>query len=355
MNLHIEENVSLKEYSTMRVGGVARYFAAISTQEELIEALAFAKEKDLPVFILGGGSNVVFSDDGYRGLVIACRIKGIEMLKETPEHVFVKVGAGEVWDDVVSKSVEMGLSGIEAMPIVPGLVGAAPVHNIGCYGQEVSETIVELSAYDTKDQKEVIFENRDCKFGYRTSRFEKEDKGRYVIMHVTFRLNRTWMEPPFYKDVEEYFRENNIDRYSPDKVREAVIAIRTRKLPDPKVVANAGSFFRNVIVSRKVFDGMIAKVPSLNEAPAGWPQPPRWFLPDGNVKIAAARLVELAGFSSYEDKETGMATWPKQNLVLINRHAKSAADVIAFRDKIARAVKNMFDIELEDEVEIVGF
>ncbi len=354
MALDIKENVSLREYSTMRVGGSARYLVAVLTLEDLVEALAFAKEKNLPVFVVGGGSNVVFLDSGYAGLVIACRIKGVEVLRESAEHVFLKVGAGEVWDDVVLQSVEMKLSGIEAISIVPGLVGAAPVHNIGCYGQEVSETITELTAYDTKEEKTIVFENRDCRFGYRTSRFEKEDKGRFIVIDVTLRLNRKRMEPPFYKDVERYFEKYNIKEYSPEKVREAVIAIRTRKLPDPKKIANTGSFFRNVIVSRKEFNDMAVVVPSLNEAPEGWSQPPRWFLPNGMVKIAAARLVELAGFSSYEDKETGMATWPRQNLVLVNRNAKSAADVIAFRDKIARAVKEMFGIGLEDEVEIVG-
>ena len=353
MALNIKENVSLKEYSTMRVGGFARYLAIISTIEELVEALSFAKEKSLPVFVVGGGSNIVFGDDGYPGLVIACRIGGFEVMRESDEHVFIKVGAGEVWDDVVLKTVEMGCSGIEAMSIVPGLVGAAPIHNIGCYGQEASETILELSAYDIKEGKTVTFENKDCKFGYRTSRFEKEDKGKYVIVDVTFRLNRTSMKPPFYKDVEQYFEERGVDGYPPEKVREAVITIRRRKLPDPKEVPNTGSFFRNVVVSMKEFDDMVKKVPSLNEAPESWPQPPRWFLPDGRVKVASARLVELAGFSSYEDEETGMATWPKQNLVLVNKSAKSAADVISFRNKIAKSVKDMFNVELEDEVEIV--
>ena len=353
MVLNIKENVLLKDYSTMGVGGPARYLVEILSLKDLVEALAFAKKRDLPVFVVGGGSNVVFPDKGYVGVIIACRITGFEVLRETEHNVFIRVGAGEVWDDVVFKSVKMGLSGIEAMSIVPGLVGAAPVHNVGCYGQEVSETIVELSAYDIKKEKTVIFKNKDCKFGYRTSRFEKEDKGRFIIVDVTFRLNRVGMKAPFYKDVEKYFTEHNIKEYSPDKVREAITAIRTYKLPDPKKVANTGSFFRNPVVSMKEFDDMAKKVPSLNEAPRGWPQPPRWFLPDGRVKIAAARLVELAGFSAYEDKETGMATWPRQNLVLVNRNAKSCADVIAFRNKIARAVRDMFDIELENEVEIV--
>ena len=353
MALDIKENVALKDYSTMRVGGPARYLTAVSTQEELVEALDFAKKKSLPVFVVGGGSNVVFLDSGYGGLVIACRVKGFKVLRETKKHVFIKVGAGEVWDNVVSRSVEMGLSGIEAMSIVPGLVGAAPIHNIGCYGQEVSETILELTAYDTKKEEGVIFENQDCKFGYRISRFEKEDKGRYVVLDVTFRLGHTWMKPPFYKDVEQYFKEHGVKEYSPNEIRKAVIAIRTYKLPDPNKIANTGSFFRNPVVSMKKFNNIAERVPSLNEAPKGWPQPPRWFLSDGKVKIAAARLVELAGFSSYEDKETGMATWPRQNLVLVNQNARSAADVIVFRNKIVKAVKDMFDIELEDEVEIV--
>ena len=354
MTLEIKENIPLKEYSTMRVGGLARYLATVSTLEELKEALDFAKEKNLPVFVVGGGSNVIFGDGGYAGLVIACRIKGFEVLKETEDHVFIKVGAGEVWDDVVLRSVKMGLSGIEAMSIIPGLVGAAPVHNIGCYGQEVSETIFELTAYDREMGNALVFQNKDCKFGYRTSRFEGKDRGKFVIVDVTLRLNRARMNPPFYKDVEQYFEEHSIKEYSPEKVREAVINIRRHKLPDPKEIANTGSFFRNAIVSRKEFEDMVEKVPSLNELPDGWPQLPRWFLPDGKVKIASARLVELAGFSSYEDKETGMATWPRQNLVLVNRNAKSAADVLAFRDKIVKAVRDMFGIELQDEVEIVG-
>lgn len=354
MALNIQENVSLKDYSTMRVGGNARFFALVSSFAELKESIVFAKGKDLPIFIVGGGSNLIFVDTGYEGLVIACRIPGLEILKETDQHVFLKMGAGEVWDDMVARSVDMNLSGIEAISMVPGLVGGAPIHNIGCYGQEASETIWELTTYDIKEEKEVIFTNKECRFGYRTSRFDKEDKGKYVIVDVTFRLNKTPMSPPFYKDVEQYFADHNINDYSPAKIREAVMAIRTRKLPDPKVVPNAGSFFRNLIVSRGEFNQMVEKVPSLNEAPEGWPQPPRWFLPDGTVKVASARLVELAGFSAYEDKETSMATWPKQNLVLVNRGTKSASDVVAFRDKIAEAVKEKFGVELENEVEIVG-
>jgi len=353
MALNIKENVSLKDYSTMRVGGRARYLTTVSNLEELKEALSFAKGKTVPVFVVGGGSNVIFLDDGYAGLVIACRVRGLKILRETGEHVFIKADAGEIWDDVVLRSVEMGLSGIEAMSTVPGLVGAAPIHNIGCYGQEASESIVELTAYDTKEDKSIVFDNKDCKFGYRTSRFEKEDKGRYVVIDVTFRLNRTWMAPPFYRDVEQYLKESNIGEYSPQNIREAVIAIRGRKLPDPKIVANTGSFFRNAVVSMGEFEDMVKRVPPLDEAPDGWSQPPRWFLPDGKVKIASARLIELAGFSAYEDPETGMATWPKQNLVLVNISAKSAMDVIAFRDKIVKSVKDMFGIELEDEVEIV--
>jgi len=354
MALNFQENVPLDKYSTMRVGGSARYLAQVQSREDVIEAVKFAKEKDLSIKVIGSGSNTLFTDAGYDGLVVINAIKGIEILEEDEGTVLIKSGAGEVWDDLVRRSVDMELSGIEATSIVPGTVGAAPVHNVGCYGQEVSETLVELTAYDLEKGEFVTLQNEDCGFQYRTSRFEKEDRGHFAITDATFRLKRTPMEPPFYKDVEKYFEENDIVERSPTAVREAVIAIRTRKLPDPKVVANNGSFFRNPIISKEQFDVLLEKEPVLNETPAGWPQPPRWVLSDGRVKLAAARLVELAGFSNYEDSETGMATWPKQNLVLINKSAKGAKDVIAFRDKIVKAVEGRFGIHLEDEVEIVG-
>ncbi|MEX2054421.1 MAG: UDP-N-acetylmuramate dehydrogenase [Candidatus Colwellbacteria bacterium] len=354
MALNFQENVSLKDYSTMQVGGAAKYLVCVESRDDLVKAVLFAKEKDIPQRVVGSGSNTLFTDKGYEGLIVVSGIKGIDILEQDDVSVLIKSGAGEVWDDLVSKSVDMGLSGIEATSIVPGTVGAAPVHNVGCYGQEVAETITELTAYDTSKDEFVIIPNNECGFRYRTSRFEQEDRGRFIIVDVTFKLKKTPMEPPFYKDVEEYFKEKGIFEYNPASIREAVIAIRTRKLPDPKVIPNNGSFFRNPVISKEQFDKLIEEVPSLNEAPPGWSQSPRWFLPEGKVKIAAAYLVELAGFSSYEDPETGMATWPKQNLVLVNKSARNAADVITFKNKIADAVRDKFHIDLEDEVEIVG-
>ncbi len=354
MALNFQENVSLAQYSTMRVGGPARFLVHVQSKEDISKAVGFAKEKGLPLRVIGSGSNIFFTDKGYEGLIIVDQLMGMEVLAQDDMEVLIKASAGEIWDDLVRQSVDMGLSGIEAISIVPGTVGAAPVHNIGCYGQEVAETITELTAYDMESDDFVIIPNKECEFRYRTSRFEKEDKGRFIITDVTFKLSRTPMSPPFYKDVERYFEENSITEHTPASVREAVITIRNRKLPDPKVVPNNGSFFRNPIIGQEQYDDLVKRVPELEQAPPGWPQPPRWFLPDGRVKLAAARLVELAGFSNYEDPETGMATWPKQSLVLINQNAKSAEDVMVFRNKIVSAVKDKFGIELEDEVEIVG-
>lgn len=354
--MKFEENVPLAEYTTMRVGGPARYLTHIKNKEELVEAVEFAKEKDLEIMIIGGGANTVFSDQGYGGLVIINEIKGVEV-SEDGQGVLVKAGSGEIWDDVVKKSVELDLTGIEAMTMVPGTVGAAPVHNIGCYGQELSETFVVLEAYDRKEEKFVELTKEDCGFGYRTSvlRFDhpKSEEGRYIVVSVTMKLKKGSMEAPFYKDLEAYFKENNISDFSPTNVRRALIHIRTNKLPDPKEVANSGSFFRNPVVSKEKFNQIEKKEPSINDSPEGWPQPPRWFLPDGSVKIAAGWLVEQAGYSSHSDEETGMATWPTQNLTIVNKKAKSAGDVIKFKDDIKRKVKNKFGIDLEEEVRVI--
>ncbi|MDZ4231299.1 MAG: UDP-N-acetylmuramate dehydrogenase [Patescibacteria group bacterium] len=353
MALDFQENVSLKDYCTMRVGGAARYLVHVKSKEDVVEAVSFAKGKDIPQRVIGGGTNTLFTDEGYHGLVIVDGIKGMEIMEQDEASVLIKCSAGEIWDDLVKRSIDMELSGIEATSIVPGTVGAAPVHNVGCYGQEVSETITELTAYDTSIDEFVNILGGECGFKYRTSRFEQEDKGKFIITDVTFKLRKIPMEPPFYKDVEKYFEENNILEYSPAAVREAVMAIRNRKLPDPKVIPNNGSFFRNPVIGKNQFDELIQRVPSLKEIPSGWSQPPHWILADGKVKLAAARLVELAGFSNYEDAETGMATWPRQNLVLINKSAKSADDVMVFKDKIISAVMDKFGVELEEEVEII--
>jgi len=350
MALDIKENILLSGYSRMRVGGPAKYLAHVKSRDELKEAVEFAKEKKLRILPIGRGANILFTDAGYDGLVLFIDIMGFEVL-ESGEEALIKVGAGEIWDDVVKKTVEMGFSGMEAMSMIPGRVGASPVMNIGAYGQDVSSIIVNVDAFDLKKNEFVSLSSGDCKFDYRGSIFSNEDKGRFVITDITFKLHHNLMEPPFYKDIEKYFEENGIKEYTPDAVRKAVVYIRTNKLPDPSKIGTNGSFFKNPIVGMDKWNELVEKFPELDSAEPQWPQKPRWFQDDGTVKIAGARLIELAGMDKYRNGDVYI--WPKQHLTIVNEGAKSAKEVLDFKDKVKEAVKEKFGIELEEEVQII--
>jgi len=350
MAIKIEENVPLEGYSTMRVGGPAKYLTHVNSKEDIKEAVQFSKEKNLKILAIGCGANLMFRDVGFNGLVVVVGVKGFEVLNENGEAV-IKVGAGENWDETVKRTVEAGLSGMEAMSLIPGNVGATPIMNIGAYGQDVSNIIWSLTAYDLKDDSFVTLTNEDCGFGYRGSRFTNEDRGRFIVADITFKLHHNWMGPPFYKDMEKYFEDNKVTEYSPSAVREAVIYIRTRKLPDPAKIGTNGSFFKNPVVSKEKWEELVSASPELDTSEPQWPQKPRWFLDNGTVKIAAARLIELTGL--HELKENGVSLWPTQHLTIVNSGAKSADDVIKFKDKIKNAVNEKFGILLEEEVQIV--
>ena len=351
MAIKVEKNIPLKNYSTMRVGGPAKFLTHVRTKEDIEEAVKFAKENDLRILAIGHGANIMFTDAGFDGLVIVVDIKGFEIIEDGDEAV-IKVGAGENWDETVKRTVEAGLSGMEAMSLIPGSVGATPIMNIGAYGQDVSSIIFSVTAYDLKDDSFVTLTNEDCGFGYRGSRFTNEDRGRFIIVDVTFKLHHNWMKPPFYKDMEKYFEDNKVTEYSPSVVREAVIYIRTHKLPDPAKIGTNGSFFKNPVVSKGKWDELVSAFPELDTSEPQWPQKPRWFQDDGTVKIAAARLIELTGLHEYE--ENGVSLWPTQHLTIVNSGAKSADDVLKFKDKIKNAVNEKFGILFEEEVQIVG-
>ena len=223
--MKFEEKVSLKDYSTMRVGGLAAYLTHVRSKEDLVEAIQFAKDKNIPILVVGHGTNTLFTDEGFDGLVIINEIEGFEVLKEDSDGATVKVGAGEDWDEMVRKTVESGWSGVEALTMVPGGVGAAPIANIGCYGQELAETLVELTAYDLEKGEFVTLTKEECNFRYRGSRFSDEDKGRFIIVDITLKLHKEVMKPPFYKDVEKYFK---------DRDAKALSLITSIMLPSPE-------------------------------------------------------------------------------------------------------------------------
>jgi len=333
----ISENVSLKNYSTMRLGGNARYLCEIHTENDLLQALEFATNNNLKFKVIGSGSNLIWPDNGFDGLVIVNKIENFKI-----DGTQVEIGAGEDWDSVVEKTVNNNLSGIEFLSLIPGSTGATPVQNVGAYGCEIKDVLVSLRAYDTEQNQIVEITNVECGFGYRSSRFNGVDSGRFIITSIKLQLSSDNPAPPFYDSLQKYFELNNISTYSPQAIREAVISVRTAKLPDPDYVANNGSFFSNPIIDSTDFENIKIVFPEI----VGWP------FEDG-IKVSAAWLIENSGFKDFHDAETGLATWATQPLVIINEHANSTADLVKFRDKIIKAVYDKFRILLQQEPELV--
>lgn len=327
----------------MRLGGNAAYLQEIHTTEELRTAVAWAEKQQLPIIMIGGGSNIVWADAGFGGLVLVNALRGIEIAPAHSDRYSVTIGAGEVWDDVVERTVAAGLTGIEALSLIPGTAGATPVQNVGAYGQEIADTLTSVEAYDLQQHDFVSLLASDCAFGYRTSRFKTTDKHRYLITAITLELVKSNPQPPYYGAVQAYFDAHDIQTITPRALREAVVDIRSHKLPDPAHVANNGSFFGNPIVEQSLFTHLATQYAEL----------PHWPVDNMHVKLSAAWLIEQAGFKDAHDTTTGMATWPTQPLVLVNEHARSTADLLAFRDKIIAAVHQKFDITLTQEPELL--
>lgn len=342
--MNITQNVPLKDHSTMRLGGVAAYGVDVHNRSELIQAVAWAKERNLPLLVIGDGSNIVWRDEGFAGLLISNKIGGYEEQQEDDENWYITIGAGENWDSVVARAVSKGLTGIEGLSLIPGTAGATPIQNVGAYGQEVAQSLVSIEAYDTQAAQMLTLPASDCNFGYRTSRFKRADRGRFLITSLTLHLLHSNPQPPFYNVLQSYFDEHQPGVITPQVMRDAVIAIRSAKLPDPAKVANSGSFFANPIIP----EGQLTQL----QADYGG-DIPHWPAGENLVKIPAAWLVETAGLKNIHDPETGMGTWPAQALVLINEHATSTAQLLAFKQKVIDTVKQKFGIALEQEPELL--
>ncbi len=335
--MEIHTDIPLRNYTTMRLGGNARFMTDVHTIEEIQAVTDRALEQQLPFFILGGGSNTLVPDEGYPGIVIRNRIMGFEVLEETGSDTTIKVGAGEDWDLVVKRTVDMHLTGIECLSGIPGTAGAAPVQNIGAYGQEISETLLSLEAYDVRDKRMVRLTNEDCQFSYRNSIFRDGLKGRYVITSVTLRLYKAMPQPPFYKAVQDYLDSHAITLFTPEVLRDAVLAIRTDKLPDPAVRPNAGSFFKNAIVE----DWQLQAIKTEH------PEAPSYDMPDGKFKIPTGWLIETVGLKG--ELLHGIRVHDKNALVLINESASSYQDLASARDEIIAHVRDTFRIIIEQE------
>lgn len=328
----------------MGLGGAAAYLLEIRDRMVVAEAFSWARSRSLPILMIGGGSNIVWRDEGFPGLVLVNKIDGLETYEEDENNVYLTIGAGENWDSVVERSVAAGLTGIEALSLIPGTAGATPIQNVGAYGQEISETLVSVVAFDTETGQFVTIPAADCGFGYRTSRFKAAEHGRFFITSLTLHLTKGNPMPPFYASVQTYFDKNDVTEYTPAALREAVIAIRSAKLPDPAVVHNTGSFFANPVVEEYTLRNLQQTYTSV----------PYWETDQpGKVKLSAAWMIEQAGLKDTHDQATGMATWAAQPLVLVNEHARSTADLLAFKQRIIDTVQQKFGVSLRQEPELL--
>lgn len=335
--MDIHTNISLKNLTTMKLGGPAQFFAEVHTVQELHDLYEDAQSKNVPIFIIGGGSNVIAHDEGFPGLILRMKIPGFEVVADDLNTTTIKIGAGEIWDDAVKRTVDMRLSGIEAMSAIPGTCGAAPVQNIGAYGQEIAETLVSLEAYDSQTRSIVTLQNADCEFAYRYSIFRGDQQGRYVITSITLKLSKSLPTPPFYDSLQSYFDQHAISLFTQQTIRDAVIAIRSDKLPNPVEKPNTGSFFKNAIIEAWQLDELKAKFPEIKAYEMG----------DGTVKIPTGWLIETVGLKG--QLLHGMRVNEKNALVLINEAASSYADLAAARDEIIGKVRDTFRIQIEQE------
>ncbi|HEV2576908.1 MAG TPA: UDP-N-acetylmuramate dehydrogenase [Acidobacteriaceae bacterium] len=339
--MKIQENVALGPLTTLGVGGPARFFAVAETEADVAEAVRRAEERRLPLFVLGGGSNLLVSDAGFPGLVVQIGIRGI---RDCGEGLF-QVGAGEVWDEFVDGMVKAGMQGVECLAGIPGSVGGTPVQNVGAYGQEVAETIVLVRAFDRKTGEFVELDREACKFRYRKSLFNKDEPERYVVTRVDFRLHPSGTPQVTYGDVKRYFAQST-QTIDLEAVLSAVRQIRkskgmllVEKDPDCR---SAGSFFKNPVVEA----GRLSQVAVA--AGVGTEAVPHWPAGDGVVKLSAAWLIERAGFEKgFADGAAGISS--RHTLALINRGGATAADIERLQDRIRRGVEERFGVGLERE------
>ncbi|SHF83258.1 UDP-N-acetylmuramate dehydrogenase [Mariniphaga anaerophila] len=337
--IRFSENYSLKQHNTFGVQAAARYFFEFTEQEDL-ETFVSSNEtwKELPLLILGGGSNMLFRGD-FEGLVLHANIPGIVKVKEDRQNVWFEVGAGEVWDDFVEHCVNYGVGGVENLSLIPGVVGASPVQNIGAYGQEVGNVIALVKGYDLAEKRPVQFCDADCKFGYRDSLFKQQWRNRLVITSVVFKLEKF---PEFnlkYGQVEEKVHE--LGEVNLQNIRQAVIAIRSSKLPDVSELGNAGSFFKNPLVN----------VATADKIRVDFPDAPVYPVTEKQVKLAAGWLIEKAGWKGRREGNVGVHE--KQALVLVNYGNATGKEIYDFSERVKQAVLEKFGISLEREVNCI--
>ena len=355
--MNLQQNFSLKKYNTFGIDAVAKYFAGFTTIQELEECIEHNSlssinhqlssfSHKLPTFILGGGSNILFTKD-FDGLILKNEITGIEKVTEDENYVFIKAGAGEGWHRFVLYCIEHNYAGVENLSLIPGNVGASPMQNIGAYGVEIKDVFYSLEAFHPEEKKIAHFNLNDCAFGYRESVFKNKFKNQFVITSVTCRLNKKPVFNISYGAIEQELEKMNITSLSIQAISQAVINIRTSKLPDPAAIGNAGSFFKNPEITNEEFVMLKNQFPEI----IGYP------LPDGYTKLAAGWMIEQCGpgngtsWKGYRKGDAGCHA--KQALVLVNYGNASGDEIFSLSQEIIESVNKKFGIILQREVNIL--
>jgi len=336
----IQQNYSLKQLNTFGIEVLAQHFSAFSTIDQLTALLSDQHFISVPKLILGGGSNLLFTKN-VDGLVLKNELKGIELIKEDADHYYVSVAAGEVWHNFVMHCIEHNYAGLENLSLIPGNVGASPMQNIGAYGVEIKDCFHELQAYHIQEKTLHTFNKEACKFGYRESVFKQQLKNQFIITSVTYRLNKKPVFKISYGAIEKELEQQGVKELNIRAISDAVCAIRRSKLPDPKVIGNAGSFFKNPEVAKNKFAFLQSRFPEI----VGYP------VENGNVKLAAGWLIEKCGWKGKRKGDAGVHAL--QALVLVNYGNASGKEIYKLSQEVMDSVMNTFGVTLEREVNIL--
>jgi UDP-N-acetylmuramate dehydrogenase len=337
--MNILHNVSLKPYNTFGMDVPAEYFTVLNEVSQIQE---LEEKNDLPSqkTILGGGSNILLTKP-VSGLLIKNELKGIDLAEENEDHIWLEVKAGEIWHQLVLYTIHHGWGGLENLSLIPGCVGASPMQNIGAYGVEVKDTIDQVVAWHWQEKRFIVLHNSDCRFGYRDSIFKNELKEEVLITSVTFKLNKHPQLNTSYGAIQQELQAMGVSEPSVRSVSDAVIAIRSSKLPDPEKIGNSGSFFKNPTISLQEFQKLQTIYPSL----------PSYKVSDDQIKLAAGWLIEQCGWKGYRKGDAGVHE--KQALVLVNYGNAKGDDVYQLSSEIIQSVKEKFDITLQREVQLL--
>ncbi len=336
--MQIHEAFSLLPYNTFRINVKARYFSTFSNTDELSELTTH--DSRFTTFILGGGSNILFTKD-HDGAVLKNEIKGIELQHEDADHLYMKVGAGENWHKFVLHCIDHNWAGVENLSLIPGNIGASPIQNIGAYGVELDDVFWSLEAFHLSERKIHTFTATDCEFGYRDSVFKNRYKNEFAILSVTFQLKKKPIYHIGYGAITEELEKMGVKDLSIKAVSQAVINIRSSKLPDPQKIPNAGSFFKNPEVPNEKYEALKLQFPNIVAYP----------LAKGSVKLAAGWMIEQCGWKGYRKGDAGCHA--KQALVLVNYGNATGKEIYDLSEEILQSVKNKFDVTLDREVNII--